>query len=257
MSLHSDSIRCACLLYIVIASVVLVFVTILCRKHAVFLEHPNPPPFCMSVRVSPRVCRKILKQTLRYLSFSETEDTVDQKMEAQYNIFDATDWSTTRPLDPCSKLLRALVGPKYHPQHLTSLFVRKYSPDTRKSLPCHFDDTTFSIVIALNDPEEYEGGDFVCYPEGTRSELTAASIRAHGLQGIPTDNHPSATRKLSLGEVVVLYGKGAGVFNRSLHCVRSVTHGTRYTLCAFYDIFDRNGVAPPPRHPHMRQFRMR
>ena len=73
----------------------------------------------------------------------------------------------------------------YHPQHLTTLFVRKYSPDTRKSLPCHFDLTTFSIVIALNDPEEYKGGEFVCYPEGAHSELTKAAIDVHGL----SDSH--------------------------------------------------------------------
>jgi predicted 2-oxoglutarate/Fe(II)-dependent dioxygenase YbiX len=158
-------------------------------------------------------------------------------------------------MDLCRKLLGALVGPMYH-RHLTHLFVRKYSPDTRQSLPCHFDLTTFSIVIALNDPDEYEGGEFVCYPEGALSELTASAINVHG--GVPTNIYPSAKRKLALGEVVVLYGKGKGadVFNRNLHCVHTVTRCTRYTLCAFYDIFDGD-VIFPPRHPHLRQFRMR
>lgn len=157
-----------------------------------------------TVGLAPADCGTLVAFADDHLT-ANTADTVDGEPEFQ--------------LDISPDLLSRLVGQKVAQNLLTlpgrhfaeapkglprSLFIRRYSPESRPFIAFHADLAGHTLNVALNDPHAYDGGRLV-YLEGGRLIAQTPGIGEALL-------HPGAL----------------------VHGVSCVTRGRRYSLIAFY-----------------------
>ncbi|KAA8490440.1 hypothetical protein FVE85_8966 [Porphyridium purpureum] len=125
-------------------------------------------------------------------------------------------------------------------------FLRKYSPDTRPGLVLHSDESYMSVIVALNAPDEYAGGEFGI-ADSTVSALLGIEEPYGGYQShaigqstletcVRNANRVGDIEYRARVERVKLDVGSALLHPGSLfHFVDPVTSGTRYSLILFLD----------------------
>jgi hypothetical protein len=86
-------------------------------------------------------------------------------------------------------------------------FIRKYHLDGRRVFGFHDDPTHFSATFLLNDPSNFEGGEFITQSDTTKD-----------ISVVP----------LEKGDCIIFRGS-------TFHAVKEITSGVRYSLSMFFE----------------------
>ncbi|MFD0917549.1 2OG-Fe(II) oxygenase family protein [Pseudahrensia aquimaris] len=167
-------------------------------------------------------CAKLLDYAADHMT-SVVPDTVDELPEYQVNLSHAllTKILGAKKAAAVLKLPELLGAPAdvdvaKVAEH-TTMFIRKYSPETRPNISFHADSCRYTINIALNDNDEFEGGDLLAKP-GKKLKTVARQ---------------TGKAVLHSGNVV--------------HGVTQTTKGERWSLIVFYKGPDFRKKAPRKR----------
>ena len=116
--------------------------------------------------LDPEACIQLIDYAQDHMT-SVAPDTVDGMPEYQVNLKlrDLQRIVGTKASEAIYRLSEHIDGMKDVPLEelaaRNSVFIRKYSPDTRKIIAFHADRSAHTINVALNDPSEFEGGDLL------------------------------------------------------------------------------------------------
>ena len=185
--------------------------------------------------LNSNLCESIIKVSEKYKLDDYAED-VDGKPVEQIDIYDDEDGC--RRHDPvlnkelwdiCKNIYDVHIK-KYQPKLPGFVFLRKYTPDERSSLPIHLDGNKMTVSFLLSSKNDCEGGELYLFDRKTSRENVRVNFETnHGKQEFLNKFKKLPIIDYDQGDMISYSGK------HHLHGVLPVTKGFRYAMCFFFD----------------------
>uniref|UniRef100_A0A7S2TGD6 Fe2OG dioxygenase domain-containing protein n=1 Tax=Lotharella oceanica TaxID=641309 RepID=A0A7S2TGD6_9EUKA len=184
-------------------------------------------------------CSEMIKQAKKE-TWDTTNDSVDRLPQYTIDVWDHTrviNHNLWNMLKPEIERVRQRLSERFPGQarSLDWVFIRKYGQGQRDSLQAHKDVSTLSVIVPLNSPPDYGGGElFFIRKNSTYPHDAEERVFPEGAAANTTDFF-----------FPTLFTGGATMYDNSVyHGIRSVTRGEKYSLVLFYDMPEISGVEP-------------
>jgi hypothetical protein len=177
------------------------------------------------------LCENVIKVSKKY-ELDDYMDEVDGKPANQIDIYDDDE---SNPVlnkelwDICKNIYDVHIK-KYQPKPPGYIFLRKYTPDERFSLPIHLDENKTTVSFLISSKKDCEGGELYLFDRKTSRENRRVNFEtSRGKQEFLNKFKKLPIVDYDQGDMISYSG------DHHLHGVLPVTKGFRYAMCFFFD----------------------